>query len=183
LQSITGRAKALVELFRNARRHCPLWLADVLEKLETRQDRALHGDRVVQGRARGTLSGVFGASTPSMWMRWPWISTVSSSVVERLSHHSVNYLVGTGDDRWRHGEAERPGRVEVDDELESSRLLDRQISGLGSFQDLVDIPRSLAINSSDTWSITDQAAGRRKLSKLIYRRDGTGLRLSDFSGR
>jgi hypothetical protein len=32
-------------------------------------------------------------------------------------------LVGAGEDRWRHGEAERLGSFEVDDQLERRRLL------------------------------------------------------------
>ena len=32
------------------------------------------------------------------------------------------------------------GGLEVDDELELGRLLDRQVAGLGALEDLVDIP-------------------------------------------
>jgi hypothetical protein len=48
---------------------------------------------------------------------------------------SLDDLVGAGEDRWRNGEAERLGGVEIDDQLEVGRLLDRQIGGLGAFCD------------------------------------------------
>jgi hypothetical protein len=45
-------------------------------------------------------------------------------------------LVGAGEDRLRHGEAERLGRVEVDHLLECRRLLDWEIVRLGALEDL-----------------------------------------------
>ena len=51
---------------------------------------------------------------------------------------SLDDLVGAGEDkRWdRH--TERLRRLRVDDQFELARLLDREIGGLGSFQDAVD---------------------------------------------
>jgi hypothetical protein len=40
---------------------------------------------------------------------------------------SLDHLVGEGEDRLRHGQVERLGGLEIDDQLESGRLLDRQI--------------------------------------------------------
>jgi len=65
-------------------------------------------------------------------------------------------LVGAGEDRWRHGEAERLGGLQVHDQLEPCRLLDRQVGGLGSVQDLSGIDAELAIGGSETRSIADR---------------------------
>jgi len=40
------------------------------------------------------------------------------------------------EDRWRHGEAKRIRGLEIDDQLERSRLLDRQIGRIGALADL-----------------------------------------------
>jgi hypothetical protein len=45
-----------------------------------------------------------------------------------LTGHSLasfDNLVGAGEDRWRHGEAERLRGLEIEDQLECGRLLDR----------------------------------------------------------
>ena len=52
---------------------------------------------------------------------------------------SLDHFVGRGQQRWRHGEPQRFGGLEINDQLETRRLFDRQIAGLCAFQDLVDI--------------------------------------------
>jgi hypothetical protein len=46
--------------------------------------------------------------------------------------HLFDHLVGGREQRLRHGEAERPGRLGVDDKLELGRLHDRQVRRLGA---------------------------------------------------
>ena len=47
---------------------------------------------------------------------------------------SLDGLVGTRKQRLRHGEAEHLGGLQIDDQLEFGRLLDRQIGGLGTLR-------------------------------------------------
>src|SRR3970040_2366706 len=50
-------------------------------------------------------------------------------------------LVGAKQQRLRNGQAQGLGGLEVDDELELGRLLDREIGRLGALEDLVDVDR------------------------------------------
>jgi hypothetical protein len=49
-------------------------------------------------------------------------------------HALLDHFVGAGEERGRDYKAERLRRLEIDDQLERGRLLDRNIGGLGSFQ-------------------------------------------------
>jgi hypothetical protein len=55
----------------------------------------------------------------------------------------------------RHREAERLGGLEIDDQLEFGRPLDRQIGGLGALEDLSDVNANLAIDCREARSIAD----------------------------
>ena len=58
-------------------------------------------------------------------------------------------------------EAERPGGLEVDDEFECGRLLDRKISRLSSLQDAVDIASGAAKDVENAGAVGDEEAPRR----------------------
>ena len=55
------------------------------------------------------------------------------------SRPSPNYLVRSCQHVRRDGQADLPGIVEIDNELKFGRLLDREVGGLGAFEDLVDV--------------------------------------------
>src|SRR5262249_59966286 len=82
----------------------------------------------------------------------------SASVAQQLNHTadaatsvrqsvSFNHLVGAGGERRWHSNAKRVGGFHIDDQLETSWLLDRQIGGPGALEDFVDAHRSLCAPS------------------------------------
>src|SRR6266446_6227307 len=89
---------------------------------------------------------------------------------------SFDDLVGAGEDRWRHGEAERLGGVEIDDQLEGRWPLHRKISRLGALEDLSDISADQVPIAGLARSIADQAARGDRLTPLIDRRNGIACR-------
>src|SRR5678809_1456298 len=64
----------------------------------------------------------------------------SCSKTRRVTSASLNQLVSAGEERRWHSNAKRLGGFHIDDQLETSWLLDRQIGGLGAFEDFVDVP-------------------------------------------
>ncbi len=69
-----------------------------------------------------------------------------------------DHLVGADEQRGRHGEAERFGRLHVDHELDLGRLLYRQVGRLGAFEDLVDIAACTAVQIGYIGAVNDQSA-------------------------
>src|SRR6267142_5037239 len=86
----------------------------------------------------------------------------------RLFRHrgaSFDHLVGTGQQHGRDGEAKRFCRLEVDDQLEGRRLLDRQFARMGAAQDTIDITCRASISLEQRGAIGEQAAGGSELAK------------------
>ena len=77
---------------------------------------------------------------------------------------------GAGEDRGRHGEAQRFSCAEIDDELEPCRLLDRQIGRPGAFEDLNDVGCSAPPVFDRAWNVGHQTPVGDELFLVVHRR-------------
>ena len=87
------------------------------------------------------------------------------SLIQLLDH-----LVGEGEDRLRHREAERLRRLQIDEQLELRRLLHRQFRRFRPFEDLVDVCRRLSVLRREIGSVRGKAAGEDGIAKRINAR-------------
>ena len=71
----------------------------------------------------------------------------------------------------RNREADLLGRFQIDDELELRRLLHRQISGLGAFQNLVHISGGAPVHVGKARAVKHEATSVHKLCPFVYRRE------------
>src|SRR5215472_3537741 len=81
-------------------------------------------------------------------------------------------LVGAGQDRWWDRQPQRAGGLEIDNQLEGRRLLDRQIGRLGALEYPSDVNAGLAIGSLAACSIADQAANGGEFALRVDRWNG-----------
>src|SRR6516225_2940972 len=80
--------------------------------------------------------------------------------------HSFDHLVGAADERQRDGQPERSRGLEIDDQLDFRRLLDRQVARLLALEDAADINPGLTIHVRKAAIIAHQAPGRGEFAKL-----------------
>src|SRR5262249_49906797 len=85
---------------------------------------------------------------------------------------SFDHLVGASEDRGRDRQAECLGGLEIDDQLECGPLLDWQIRGMGTFENLAGVNARLASGASEARPIGNQAADRRDFTPWVDRRNG-----------
>src|SRR5215510_9290151 len=102
-------------------------------------------------RDRGVLA--------SRWtLGWQWNPHGMRVATWRSAGPSLDHLGRLEEQRARDGEADGLGHLEVNDEVELRRLLDRQISGLGTLEDLVHIPGDEPVHVRQPRAIRHQAA-------------------------
>src|SRR5262245_43666167 len=82
----------------------------------------------------------------------------------------LDHFVGTRKHRQRHGEAQRLGSLEIDDQLVLGRSLYRQISWLLTLEDTIDVSGRPAELCENVIPIRDQAAAGRKGTTIVDRR-------------
>src|SRR5215475_13996239 len=95
------------------------------------------------------------------------------SFCTRTRFTSLDHHVGNGKQPWREAEAECPGGVEVDHELEFDRLHDRQVGRLLALENAAGVHAGLAICISKVRSVAHQAASFGRLALRIDRRHPT----------
>jgi hypothetical protein len=78
-----------------------------------------------------------------------------------------DHIVGAGEQHWRDRNPEGPGCLEVDHELELGRLLDRQRSGIGALEDLVDEGRGAEIDVAEARAVGGEAASLGEAAKAV----------------
>src|SRR6266516_2972751 len=100
-------------------------------------ERLLSGPRVSCRDAGNTLLCSLVNPTGPSTTRWQFSA-------DNHLNRSFDHFVGAREHGRRHLDAERLSSPEVDGKLEFGRLLNRQVSRLGAFQDAIDIERRLA---------------------------------------
>ena len=100
---------------------------------------------------------------------------------------SFDYFVGAGEQRGRHGEAERLCSLHVDNEIELGRLLDRNVSRLRPTQNLVNKLSSAPELVSLVRSVRHQTSRFNKLTEHVQCRqsctDGKSVDLGAVGAR
>src|SRR5450631_3174196 len=90
---------------------------------------------------------------------------------ERMRRVSFDYLVGTQQQCDRNIVADRMCSLEIDDELEIGRLLDRNVGRLDATQHFDDHPRRLAEDARQASAICYQATFFRHFGPFVYGRE------------
>jgi len=94
------------------------------------------------------------ANDPKRASRWLSICTATNAWTRLLDH-----LVGKREQRRRHVDAKRLGGLEVNDQLELSRLHNRQVRRALSLKNPACVDAYLAICIGKSGSVADQSSG------------------------
>src|SRR5262245_53054646 len=81
----------------------------------------------------------------------------------------LDHLIRLEQDLRGDGDAEGLGGLQVDGQIELRRLLHRQVSRLGAFEDLIDMDSSASAQVRPTWAIRHKTASLHPIPKTVYR--------------
>src|SRR5262245_32566365 len=91
--------------------------------------------------------------------------TFALQQIARLFDH----LVSAGKQRRRNGDAEQLRRLNIDNQLELSRLHDRKVRGLGALENPTGIDAELAMHVGNAGAVAHQPAGLDHFTRRIAR--------------
>src|SRR5215471_21097909 len=100
------------------------------------------------------------------WTLSAWGAEVA--LADRCRVGSLDDVIGSEQQRLRDGETDLLGRLEIDDELELRRLLDRNIAGLGTFQNLVHIHGGAPVQVGNVHAVRHKNAGFYKITLVVH---------------
>src|ERR1700722_12704893 len=80
----------------------------------------------------------------------------------------LDHLVGAAEQRQREGEAERLGGLEIDNELDFCKQLDRQGGGLLPVENAPAIYANKALSFGKARTVSDKTAGQRLFDVRVY---------------
>src|SRR5262249_1706134 len=86
-------------------------------------------------------------------------SMLATAALRASAHWLESFRVRARDQRRRHSEAQRSGRLQVDDELELGGLDDRQVSGVRAFENLTGVDADLTKHVRNVGAVAHQQAG------------------------
>src|SRR4051794_39211427 len=90
-----------------------------------------------------------------------------------------DHLIGGGEQRWWHGEAQHPCRRVIDDKLELGGLHDWQVGRVCTLEDATGIDTDLTIHIRQAGSVAHQAADFGIFTRPIGGRDRMARRQED----
>src|SRR5207253_2582747 len=98
-------------------------------------------------------------SLPSRTLPFTWAGLSPAGSHQLCLAHSLDHLVGGHLQGQRESEVERLRGVEIDDQLESDRLRDREVSWPFALENPADIDASLATSIRNAGAVAHQSAG------------------------